>query len=103
MKRPSLIDSLHTGVTVFCLIAAFAAPELAWAQAGSPFDTGATNLQAALTTIATPIAVILVIALGVAAAANQISWGWPIGVLLGIGIVFAAPGIVTWVRGLFAV
>ena len=63
------------------------APELALAQAASPFESGATNLVTSLTTLATPIAVLLVMALGVAAAAGRISWGWPIGVLVGIGLV----------------
>jgi len=86
-----------------CLLVTFAAPELALAQAASPFETGANNLVTSLTTLATPIAVLLVMALGVAAAAGRISWGWPIGVIVGVGLVFAATPIVTWVRGLFAV
>ena len=77
------------------------APEWAFAQAASPFETGATNLVTSLTTLATPVAVLLVMALGVAAAAGRISWGWPIGVLVGVGIVFAAQPVVTWVRGLW--
>ena len=86
---------------VLLLALAFAAPEFALAQATSPFETGATNLVTSITTIATPIAVLLVMALGIAAAAGRISWGWPIGVIIGIGLVFAAQPIVTWVRGLF--
>jgi type IV secretory pathway VirB2 component (pilin) len=86
---------------VLCVIAALAAPELALAQATSPFETGANNLVTSITTIATPIAVLLVMALGIAAAAGRISWGWPLGVIVGIGLVFAAQPIVTWVRGLF--
>ena len=82
------------------LLAVVSVPELAFAQA-SPFETGANNLVTNLTAIATPIAVILVIALGVAAGAGRISWGWPISALIGIGIVFAAQPVVTWVRGLF--
>ena len=101
MKRSTLMGSLRAGVTVLCLIAAFATPQLALAQAASPFETGATNLQTSLTTLATPIAILLVMALGVAALAGRISWGWPLGVIVGIGIVFAAPAVVTWVRGLF--
>lgn len=77
-------------------------PDLALAQsATSPFETGATALQTSLTTLATPIAALLVMALGVAAAAGRISWGWPIGVIVGIGIIFAAPTTVTWIKGLF--
>ena len=77
-------------------------PDLALAQsATSPFETGATALQTSLTTLATPIAALLVMALGVAAAAGRISWGWPIGVIVGIGIIFAAPTTVNWIKGLF--
>jgi type IV secretory pathway VirB2 component (pilin) len=101
MKHPLSIGTVRTAWCVLCLLAAVAAPELAFAQAASPFETGATNLVTSLTTLAVPIAVILVIALGVAALAGRISAGWAIGVLVGIGIVFAANPIVTWVRGLF--
>jgi type IV secretory pathway VirB2 component (pilin) len=101
MKRLKLIDNARAAFTVLCLIVAVAAPEMAWAQATSPFETGANNLVTSITTIATPIAVLLVMALGIAAAAGRISWGWPLGVIVGIGLVFAAQPIVTWVRGLF--
>ena len=50
---------------LFCVIAVM--PEFALAQAADPFETGATSLQTSLTAIATPIAVILIMALGVAA------------------------------------
>jgi type IV secretion system protein VirB2 len=86
---------------VLLLALAFAAPEFALAQATSPFETGATALQTSLTTLATPVAALLVMALGVAAAAGRISWGWPIGILIGVALLFAAPTVVTWLRGLF--
>jgi len=79
---------------VFCVL-----PDLALAQ--SPFDTGANNLVTNFLTLAFPVAVVLVMGLGIAAIAGRISWGWAIGALVGIGIVFAAQPIVTWVRGLF--
>jgi len=88
-------------VGVSYLAVAVLTPEWVFAQAASPFETGATNLVTSLTTLATPVAVLLVMALGVAAAAGRISWGWPIGVLVGVGIVFAAQPVVTWVRGLW--
>jgi type IV secretory pathway VirB2 component (pilin) len=84
-------------------LAALATPELALAQAASPFATGANNLVTSVITIATPVAVLLVMALGIAAAAGRISWGWPLGVIVGIGLVFAAPVIVSWIRSLFGV
>ncbi len=101
MKRTFFVDNAHACLAMLCLLAALAVPELVFAQATSPFETGANNLVTSITTIATPIAVLLVMALGIAAAAGRISWGWPLGVIVGIGLVFAAQPIVTWVRGLF--
>jgi type IV secretion system protein VirB2 len=76
-------------------------PEV-WAQA-SPFQTGATALQSNLLTLLTPVAVILVIALGVMAMVNRISWGWCIAAITGIAIAFGAPQMVSWIRGMFGV
>ena len=83
-----------------CLL--LAGPQLAIAQA-SPFLTGATALQTNILAWLTPIAVILVMALGAMAMANRMSWGWCLGAILGIAIAFGAPQIVTWVRGMFGV
>ncbi|MGH8132145.1 MAG: TrbC/VirB2 family protein [Steroidobacteraceae bacterium] len=80
-----------------------AAPLLAFAQATSPFMTGATALQTNILAWLTPIAIILVMALGAMAMANRMSWGWCIGAILGIAIAFGAPQIVSWVRGMFGV
>ncbi len=77
-------------------------PRLALAQA-SPFLTGATALESNMLAWLTPVAVILVMALGAMAMANRISWGWCIGAILGIAIAFGAPQIVSWVRGMFGV
>jgi len=79
-----------------------ATPDLALAQA-SPFLTGATSLQSNILAWATPIAVILVMALGIMAMANRISWGWPMAAMVGIAVVFGAPQMVTWIRGMFGV
>ncbi len=84
------------------LLVAMLSPDLALAQA-SPFMTGATSLQTNILAWATPIAVILVMVLGLMAMTNRISWGWPIGAILGIAVIFGAPQIVTWVRGMFGV
>jgi len=92
-RAPRLIQSL-------IVVPASALSTLAFAQT-SPFETGATALQTNLVTIATPIAIVLVMVLGIAAAVGRISWGWPVMALVGIGIIFAAPQIVTWARGLF--
>jgi type IV secretion system protein VirB2 len=92
---------LHPRLTCAGLL--FAAPLIAYGQAGSPFMTGATALQSNILAWLTPIAVILVMALGALAMANRMSWGWCMGAILGIAIAFGAPQIVTWVRGMFGV
>jgi type IV secretory pathway VirB2 component (pilin) len=74
----------------------------AMAQA-SPFDTGANSLVDFALTIATPIAILVVIALAIAAAVGRISWGWVIGAIVGIAAIFGAPHIVAWIRGMFGV
>lgn len=76
--------------------------DTAWSQQ-SVFDTGANALVAWGLTIATPIAILLVIGAGAAAAVGKISWGWVIGGLIGIAAIFGSEQIVTWIRGLFGV
>lgn len=69
----------------------------------SVFDTGANALVTWGLTIATPIAILIVIGAGAAAAVGKISWGWVIGALIGIGAIFGSEQIVGWIRGLFGV
>ena len=92
-----------TTVNAYLAFATLALPDLALAQASSPFLTGANSLQSNILAWATPIAVILVMVLGIMAMANRISWAWPIAAIVGIAIVFGAPQIVTWVQGMFGV
>ena len=82
------------------IFAVLAIPELALAQT-SPFLTGATSLQSNILAWLTPIAIILVMVAGGLAMAGRASWGWFIGLVIGIPIAFGAPQIVTWVRGMF--
>ena len=86
--------------SLVCAVATVA-PEMAFA--GGPFSTGATAAQTNILTILTPIAVIAVMALGVAAWFQKISWGWAVGGIIGIVLVFGAPQIVAWVRTMFGV
>jgi type IV secretion system protein VirB2 len=91
-------------LSILPIVAALAlVPDLALAQAASPFMTGATALQTNILAWLTPVAVILVMVLGAMAMANRISWGWCIAAILGIAISFGATQIVTWVRGMFGV
>lgn len=101
------MKALGSGLSTSWILAVLAlvlsaAPELAFAQT-SPFLTGANSLQTNILAWATPIAVILVMALGIMAMANRISWGWPMAAMVGIAVVFGAPQMVTWIRGMFGV
>jgi type IV secretion system protein VirB2 len=98
-RRPQHHAPLNSAATGMMLLLACA---LAYAQT-SPFLTGATALQSNILAWMTPIAVILVMALGAMAMANRISWGWCIAAIVGIAITFGAQQVVTWVRGMFGV
>jgi type IV secretion system protein VirB2 len=69
----------------------------------SPFDTGANSFVAWALTFATPIAVLVVIGTGAAAAFGRISWGWAVGAIVGIAVIFGSEQIVAWIRSLFGV
>lgn len=97
-SRATHVDLVRAGVLVTLALS----PALALAQA-SPFLTGANSLQTNILAWATPIAIILVMVLGIMAMANRISWGWPMAAICGIAVVFGAPQMVTWVRGMFGV
>lgn len=88
---------------VLSLAACSTVPALAFAQATNPFQTGAESLVTNFTAIATPFAVLAIMVLAIVAMTGRISWAWPVGALVGIGVIFGAPTIVTWVRGLFGV
>jgi type IV secretory pathway VirB2 component (pilin) len=90
--------ALYAIVTAFIICV----PDVVLAQQ-SPFLTGANSLQTNILAWATPIAVIVVMALGIAAMANRISWAWPLAAIIGIAVIFGAPQIVAWVRGMFGV
>ena len=68
-----------------------------------PFGTGVGALQGNILTILTPLAVIAVMVVGVAAWFNKISWGWVVAAIGGTVLVFGSPQIVAWVRGMFGV
>lgn len=88
-------------IQVAMTVAVLMLPGLSFA--GSPFVTGATALSANVLQILTPLAVIGVIAVGVAAWFNKVSWGWAVAAMIGIVLVFGAQQIVQWIRGMFGV
>lgn len=97
------VKQIASRCIVLATVLGFALPDLAMAQAASPFLTGATALQTNILAWLTPVAIILVMVLGAMAMANRISWAWCITAILGIAISFGSTQIVTWVRGLFGV
>jgi type IV secretion system protein VirB2 len=97
LTRQRALDLSLLSAVIGCFL-----PTLALAQA-SPFSTGATAFQTNFLSILTPVAIIAVMALGLAALFGRISWGWAVGGVAGIVLVFGAPQIVTWVRGMFSV
>ena len=92
----------HAAVRIASLTAILVLPSIAFAQA-SPFDTGASSLVSFALTIATPIAILIVIGLAIAAAVGRIAWGWVIGAIIGIAAIFGSPQIVAWIRSMFGV
>ena len=92
----------HAAARVSLLTAVLVLPCTALAQA-SPFDTGASSLVNFALTIATPIAILIVIGLAIAAAVGRIAWGWVIGAIVGIAAIFGSPQIVAWIRSMFGV
>ena len=89
-----------TTITLATILQVIASP--AFGQT-SPFDTGANSLVDFALTIATPIAILVVIGAAIAAAVGRISWGWVIGGIAGIAAIFGSPQIVAWIRGMFGV
>jgi len=103
LDRPAERAVSPVTIALAASLAALVAVQPAFAQATSPFLTGATALESNILAWLTPIAIILVMVLGGMAMANRISWGWCLGAILGIAIAFGAPQIVSWVRGMFGV
>lgn len=92
----------RTGRAILTGGALLALPALAFAQ-DSPFDTGAQSLVDFALTIGTPIAILVIIGIAIAASVGRMSWGIAIGAILGIAAIFGSPQIVAWIRGMFAV
>jgi type IV secretion system protein VirB2 len=70
-------------------------PELALA---SPWDSAATKVLEIFTGgFARTLAIIAVIACGIAAIAGKLSWDWAIKIIIGIVLIFGATSIVDYV------
>lgn len=68
------------------------------AFAGSPWDTAATQILAIFTGgLTRTLAIIAVIACGIAAIAGKLSWDWAIKIIVGIVLIFGATSIVDYI------
>ena len=102
MRQRCQSDVGRRAVSYWCCVLVLVMPVVALAQT-SPFDTGANGLVSFALTIATPIAVLIVIGLAIAAAVGKVSWGWVIGAIIGIAAIFGSQQIVAWIRSMFGV
>ena len=66
---------------------------------GTAIEGGLTTIKAWMTTVASVVGVIAVMAVGYAKLTGRMDWGKAVTVLIGIGIVFSAATIVGWMGG----
>jgi type IV secretion system protein VirB2 len=69
------------------------------ALAGTSIETGLDTIKQWMTTIASVVGVIAIMAVGYAKLTGRMDWGKAVTVLLGIGIIFSATTIVGWMGG----
>lgn len=105
MKLANLIKNVKAAVTkdraaklglAACVGVACMVPEIA--MAGAPWDSAATSVLAIFTGgLTRTLAIIAVIACGIAAIAGKLSWDWAIKIIVGIVLIFGAAAIVDYV------
>jgi type IV secretion system protein VirB2 len=76
-------------------------PELA--SAAPPFANSGTTLKADLVQTLTPFAGIAVLVIGVMCLMGRVNWGWFVGGLVGVAMMFGSDQIVSWFRTLMGV
>jgi len=83
------------GAISFALVLAML-PEVAWA--GAPWETAADGVLAIFTGgLSRTIAIIAVIACGIAALAGKLSWDWAIKIIVGIVLIFGSAAFVDFI------
>jgi type IV secretion system protein VirB2 len=66
---------------------------------GTAIQTGLNTIKEWMTTVASVVGVIAVMAVGYAKLTGRMDWGRAVTVLIGIGIIFSAATIVGWMGG----
>jgi type IV secretion system protein VirB2 len=66
---------------------------------GTAIQTGLNTIKEWMITVASVVGVIAVMAVGYAKLTGRMDWGKAVTVLIGIGIIFSATTIVSWMGG----
>ncbi|HEX7931397.1 MAG TPA: TrbC/VirB2 family protein [Sphingomicrobium sp.] len=66
---------------------------------GTAIETGLTTIKTWMTTVASVVGIIAVMAVGYAKLTGRMDWGRAVTVLIGIDIIFSAATIVGWMGG----
>ena len=66
---------------------------------GTAIESGLNTIKGWMTTVASVVGVIAVMAVGYAKLTGRMDWGRAVTVLIGIGIIFSAATIVGWMGG----
>ena len=66
---------------------------------GTSIESGLGTIRTWMTTVASVVGVIAVMAVGYAKLTGRMDWGKAVTVLIGIGIIFSAATIVGWMGG----
>ncbi|MBB3588956.1 TrbC/VirB2 family protein [Sphingomonas sp. BK481] len=66
---------------------------------GTSIESGLSTIKQWMTTVASVVGVIAIMAVGYAKLTGRMDWGKAVTVLIGIGIIFSATTIVGWMGG----
>jgi type IV secretion system protein VirB2 len=69
------------------------------AFAQTSIETGLSTIKTWMTTVASVVGIIAIMAVGYAKLTGRMDWGRAVAVLIGIGIIFSAATIVGWMGG----
>ncbi|MET3762097.1 TrbC/VirB2 family protein [Sphingomonas sp. UYEF23] len=87
------------GIAGAVALISIAQPVLAQSSGGTSIETGLSTIKQWMTTVASVVGVIAVMAVGYAKLTGRMDWGKAVTVLIGIGIIFSAATIVGWMGG----
>lgn len=86
------------GIAGVLALVSIAQPALAQ-SGGTAIESGLGTIKTWMTTVASVVGVIAVMAVGYAKLTGRMDWGRAVTVLIGIGIIFSAATIVGWMGG----